>query len=108
MTPREHDRAWKEPRLSVERPGDVPRPQKHYPWSKLREQVLNRMEQGAKRPPLDADTFMEGYEAGYRRAISDLEAFWQDLEPGPSAGVGIAIDLLMIRVDDYWPQEEIT
>jgi hypothetical protein len=47
-------------------------------------------------------------EAGYRLAISDLESFWQQLDPDEAVDIARAIVKLTMEADTYWPQEEIT
>jgi len=51
---------------------------------------------------------LEGMEAGYRLAISDLESFWQQLDPDEAVDIARAIVKLTMEADTYWPQEEIT
>lgn len=99
MNYQEHDRGGQEPPLHHE----------HTSWPRLKEKMLRQADAHVR-----ADEVRELTEAGYRLAISDLEA-WHE-SPGRSAGVSYAIsagisyaiDHLSERADEYWPQEEIT
>ena len=103
MTYHEHDRGGQEPVLSAEippRPEQAPPPSPpasgrgHTPWPKVKERMLRQVQE-------------EYREAGYRQAISDLEA-WQEHPPELTMGVEHSIDHLSEQADEYWPQEEIT